>query len=167
MATATVKQHLTEANTSSAEQFVKHAKGFFKAESKVRGMSSHFRKLASLHKAQQMDSDDEGDDDAMDAFDSVADECDGLADAYNGLGKSFTDHAELHVKFAKELSGDVPAAMKAAGMSDADLDKLVPDAVSAILPEVPGGGRIVPRFGQRPIDTSAVEAGLEKLIITD
>jgi hypothetical protein len=135
---ATVREHLVKMHTQAAEHHLNKAK-LHKA------VSSRFRKM---HKAQMED-----DGDGMDQFDGIADAYDAMAGEEVGMG-------EYHADCAKALMQSAKAA--GMGASDTDLDRLIPDAISGVLPE---RGTAVPRYGAPEIaKTSGVPLVFEKLV---
>ena len=92
-----------------------------------KSLATHYGKLAKMGKAEGVD---------------TAGVYDGISDSHAGLADHHATQAEFHTGAMEECEKAVAS----------DLNKLVPDRVSGIAPQVPFGSRAVPRTGQREIE---------------
>jgi hypothetical protein len=107
---------------------------------------------------------------------SMADQCNGLAEQLGGsesdldksLGDSFGKMADAHnsqAEYHKAAAASMADSSKAAGMSEDDLNRIVPDNVRGIMPQEAPQLRAVPRHGSPElVDVKGVPVEFQKLI---
>jgi hypothetical protein len=131
-----VREHLRDFHTHKAEHHTNMAKAH-------EALASHFQQPAGT----------EGD---------QSDLHKSLSESFLKLADHHAETAEYHVDAAKALSAALDG--KAAGVSDSDLDKIVPDHVRGIIPE-DSPLRAIPRYGQPElIDTKGVAPEFQKFV---
>jgi hypothetical protein len=133
----TMREHLQKVHTHSAEFHLAKAKAY-------RGLAKCF----GMAKAEMDRTDDADPENISSVLDDLAEQEDEMSafhlECCDGLAKAATDD-----------------------LTKADLDRIAPDRVSAILPDVPSSIRAIPRAGQREVfgkATDGIDANLIKVI---
>lgn len=151
---STVKEHLQDG-------WARHAEHHIAKNRHHSGLSKSHATYAEAHKAMM----DECDDDSPESEFYKAGHAFHLekAEHHADVAQEHADMADFCVECAKTLAH----TQKAMGMEG---DRLVPDLISGLAPEMPQHVRAVPRHGQRELgkaEFSPVEQTLEKIFSDD